>query len=104
LLSFGVVILVVSGVVVCGLLSGVFVTWCCHWSFYHLVLSSEFSSWLYPGFSSGVINPHLHLALSTVLSTGVIIRAGHLLLFTLFANRYSATSMNHFASATPLLF
>jgi hypothetical protein len=31
-------------------------------------------------------------------------RAGHSLLFTLFANRYSATSMYHFAIATPLLF
>jgi hypothetical protein len=29
-------------------------------------------------------------------------RAGHSLLFTLFANRYSATSMYHFAIATPL--
>jgi hypothetical protein len=33
-----------------------------------------------------------------------ITRAGHSLLFTLFANRYSATSMYHFAIATPLLF
>jgi hypothetical protein len=32
------------------------------------------------------------------------IRAGHSLLFTLFANRYSATSMYHFAIPTPLLF
>jgi hypothetical protein len=31
-------------------------------------------------------------------------RAGHSLLFTLFANRYSATPMYHFAIATPLLF
>jgi hypothetical protein len=31
-------------------------------------------------------------------------RAGHLLLFTLFANRYSATSLYHFAIATPLIF
>jgi hypothetical protein len=31
-------------------------------------------------------------------------RAGHSLLLTLFANRYSATSMYHFAIATPLLF
>jgi hypothetical protein len=31
-------------------------------------------------------------------------RAGHSLLFTLFANRSSATSMYHFAIATPLLF
>jgi hypothetical protein len=34
----------------------------------------------------------------------IIVRAGHSLLFTLFANRYSATSMYHFAIATPLLF
>jgi hypothetical protein len=32
-----------------------------------------------------------------------VIRAGHSLLFTLFANRYSATSMHLFAIATPLL-
>jgi hypothetical protein len=40
-----------------------------------------------------------------VQSTSIIIdRAGHSLLFTLFANPYSATSMYHFAIATPLLF
>jgi hypothetical protein len=33
----------------------------------------------------------------------IVARAGHSLLFTLFANRYSATSMYHFAIATPLL-
>jgi glucan phosphoethanolaminetransferase (alkaline phosphatase superfamily) len=31
-----------------------------------------------------------------------ISRAGHSLLFTLFTNRYSATSIYHFAIATPL--
>jgi hypothetical protein len=32
------------------------------------------------------------------------LQTGHSLFFTLFANRYSATSMYHFAIATPLLF
>jgi hypothetical protein len=37
-------------------------------------------------------------------SYSLFARAGHLLLFTPFANCYSATSMYHFAIATPLLF
>jgi hypothetical protein len=39
-----------------------------------------------------------------IFSFLLICRAGHSLLFTLFANRYSTTSMYHFAIATPLLF
>jgi hypothetical protein len=45
-------------------------------------------------------NPGTKLASLTLPKS----RAGHSLLFTLFANRYSATAMYHFAITTPLLF